>query len=490
MGDEKRPNTKLRHARELRGWSQRYVAERVGTNEHVVSRWESGQHKPNKYFQTELCKLFGLNAEELGFIPAHEKDETTPQSKAPQLPLCQQFLIQPSFPDVTQDIIREEDINKRSEQGISSVDAVNILLNMLADATLQEQSVASKEHQDMNVVRRQLLIQFLEATGITLLLPTLATVANVSSSVATEEFILQCASSLKGCWYLIKGKGLPIAEEILSTYTSSLTTLIQQSSHHLEMLAGLAAQAKLLQAILAMHKLNFLGREMYCHEAVKYGRLSNDKYLYAAALNYLASTYAFCYQQPEKAVSLFRQGLEVLGNEQSVLGSRLYAGLANAYAQSKAEQEAFEAIGHAHACFPNHPELDSTLLYADHGQSNLYMLEGRMYLDLAVHYPHRKYAQKAFDAFSQSIELPSTSERGIAETTIYQADAARGAGDLDRYVTLLTEGAQMARSLDSQKRYSEAFDIFQRTPFQWRNERSIQQLAKEVFQELPRKAKN
>lgn len=179
----------------------------------------------------------------------------------------------------------------------------------------------------------------------------------------------------------------------------------------------------------------------------------------------------------------------MLGDELSVLGSRLHAGLANAYAQCKAEQEAFEAVGLAHACFPDHPELDPAFLYADHGLSNIYMLEGRTYLDLAVHYPYRKYAQKAFDALSQSIKLPSTSERGIAETTIYQADAARGIGDLDHYVALLTEGVHMARLLESQKRYSEAFDIFQRTPLQWKNESSIQQLAKEEFRELPLKAK-
>ncbi len=87
MGDDrKQPNTKLRRARELRGWSQRYVAEQVGTAEQVVSRWESGQHKPNKYFQTELCKLFGMNAEELGFIPAHEQ---APQSTPPEQLLIQ-----------------------------------------------------------------------------------------------------------------------------------------------------------------------------------------------------------------------------------------------------------------------------------------------------------------------------------------------------------------------------------------------------------------
>lgn len=52
------PNTRLKRERELRGWSRRALAEMVGTSEQVYNRWEAGQHKPNRYFQAELCKLF------------------------------------------------------------------------------------------------------------------------------------------------------------------------------------------------------------------------------------------------------------------------------------------------------------------------------------------------------------------------------------------------------------------------------------------------
>ena len=65
---EKHPNSLLKRERELRGWSQQKVAERLGTSEQVVNRWENGQHKPNRYFQTQLCELFGKSAEELGFM--------------------------------------------------------------------------------------------------------------------------------------------------------------------------------------------------------------------------------------------------------------------------------------------------------------------------------------------------------------------------------------------------------------------------------------
>jgi transcriptional regulator with XRE-family HTH domain len=75
---EKQPNEKLRREREIRGWSQQKVAELIGTSNQAVNRWENGQHKPGRYFQTLLCELFGKNAEELGFM---QKPEATHEKK-------------------------------------------------------------------------------------------------------------------------------------------------------------------------------------------------------------------------------------------------------------------------------------------------------------------------------------------------------------------------------------------------------------------------
>lgn len=65
---EKQPNHKLKRERELKGWSQQKVAEYIGTSDQAINRWENGQHKTSKYFQTKLCELFGKSAEELGFM--------------------------------------------------------------------------------------------------------------------------------------------------------------------------------------------------------------------------------------------------------------------------------------------------------------------------------------------------------------------------------------------------------------------------------------
>ena len=72
------PNQKLKAERELRGWSQKYVAEQIGADHYYLSRWERGAIAPSPYYRQKLCALFGKNAEELGLL----REETSQESKA------------------------------------------------------------------------------------------------------------------------------------------------------------------------------------------------------------------------------------------------------------------------------------------------------------------------------------------------------------------------------------------------------------------------
>ncbi|GAC1646038.1 MAG: hypothetical protein NVS4B12_12640 [Ktedonobacteraceae bacterium] len=62
------PNVYLKRQREVRGWSQRYVAQRVETDTFTVGRWERGTSRPSAYFRAKLCALFERDAEDLGFL--------------------------------------------------------------------------------------------------------------------------------------------------------------------------------------------------------------------------------------------------------------------------------------------------------------------------------------------------------------------------------------------------------------------------------------
>src|SRR5215470_16729523 len=62
------PNERLRHARDLKGWSQAELAEQVGTSFEMVSRWERGITVPGPYYRKHLCAALGQTAEELGLL--------------------------------------------------------------------------------------------------------------------------------------------------------------------------------------------------------------------------------------------------------------------------------------------------------------------------------------------------------------------------------------------------------------------------------------
>lgn len=67
-------NPYLKQARERQGWSQEYVAREAGTDAFTVSRWERGVTMPSPHFRQQLCRLFGLNALELGLMPVETEE--------------------------------------------------------------------------------------------------------------------------------------------------------------------------------------------------------------------------------------------------------------------------------------------------------------------------------------------------------------------------------------------------------------------------------
>jgi transcriptional regulator with XRE-family HTH domain len=74
-----KPNRQLRRERDIRGWSQRRVADEIDTSVDTVSKWERGINTPDPHFREKLCVLFGKTALELDFI-SHEPVEIVSSS--------------------------------------------------------------------------------------------------------------------------------------------------------------------------------------------------------------------------------------------------------------------------------------------------------------------------------------------------------------------------------------------------------------------------
>src|SRR5436309_3910279 len=66
--------SRLRQERDRYAWTQSEVAERIGTTQINVSRWENGITVPSPYYRQRLGELFGKSMQELGFIPASTEE--------------------------------------------------------------------------------------------------------------------------------------------------------------------------------------------------------------------------------------------------------------------------------------------------------------------------------------------------------------------------------------------------------------------------------
>jgi transcriptional regulator with XRE-family HTH domain len=62
------PNHFLRSAREIRGWTQEELAEKIGTTSVTISRWESGVTVPSRYFRKKLSVLYEQSIQALGLL--------------------------------------------------------------------------------------------------------------------------------------------------------------------------------------------------------------------------------------------------------------------------------------------------------------------------------------------------------------------------------------------------------------------------------------
>jgi hypothetical protein len=290
----------------------------------------------------------------------------------------------------------------------------------------------------------------------------------------------QCTAALDGCWQLLQGKGFVVVRNILSANMLTLTKLCQQAKYR-DNAASLMSQTKILQGVVAIHKLDYAYRETSCLEAVQYGEMTKDHRIHAAALMYLAYTYTYCYPRiPEKAVQLFGKALKLLDSEAYLLESDICMGMAGAYAQYKEEAEALKIIERSKMAMPPILVQDPSHFYADCALSDCYQWEGRMYTDLAFHFPAKRkdYAQKAYDALLLSSSLGAPSKRHESETAIHRANAARGIGDLHEYIKCLKTGLRIAVEIDSMMRYNEAFAVLRKAPEEWKKERKYKNLVK------------
>lgn len=123
---------RIREERELRGWSQHYVATQIGADRYYLSRWEHGKMLPSPYYREKLCALFGKNARELGFLGAEAHQETeTPEIVSPIPSMVQDPSI-PPLPNTVYTLVgRQEQLTLLKRRLCSATPSTVLALNGL-----------------------------------------------------------------------------------------------------------------------------------------------------------------------------------------------------------------------------------------------------------------------------------------------------------------------------------------------------------------------
>ena len=273
----------------------------------------------------------------------------------------------------------------------------------------------------------------------------------------------------------MRGNDFNVVEQMLPRYLSTLETLAYQPSKYQRSAAKLVTQARLLASLIALHQNNLLKREMHCKQAVALSEIAQDENLHVAALMWLAVTYYYS-KHPTKALQTYQKALPGINAATPLVQGCIYVRMSNAYAQCGQEQEAVRCLRLAQEVFPEDVESDPSSLFADGGRFTLTLWEGLTRLDL-------DQPKDAWDALARIEQLPSTvivPERMRIEIINHRAEAAVAFGDQELFCAYMEMGIIGAKSLGSERRYSEAFDIYKQAKRLWNNESRVKQL-QELF---------
>lgn len=347
--------------------------------------------------------------------------------------------------------------------------------------------MTGQQSQEYQISRRVAL-----ATLATLPTALLATVQFGSfTGVVVEEFFAQCTASITACFHLLGENGLSIVEQVLPTYVPSLKGLAQYPSRYQSHAAYLAAQGCLLSGLLVTHHLpvprNIQQRFAYCQEAIKYSKLSGDKTLQVMSLIHYGYTLYYKGNMPGM-LQAYLQAVPFIESIPDLLKSKLYAGLAHAYAQNGLSENALMSIELAHRVFPTKDVSVPLFVSTDCGEFSLIMDEGRTQLVLGNMTKARSQAslhyQQSEQVFAQLQTLQPDApppDRFLVEIINQQTLAAIKRGDLEAFEQYLIRGMKSAKALGSQQRLQEFANSYSIARDIWPDEKRVWELADLFF---------
>ena len=335
--------------------------------------------------------------------------------------------------------------------------------------------INSLGNQDIHVMlRRQVLQQILGVISLSQVL-SFSPLVFAKPDFSIDDFLYQCEENVLACWRLMKGSEITVVQSVLCTWLPPLEHIIRQSSIYRQRSASLAVQGYIIAGLVAVLRKDYEGAEWCCKQAIEYSEFTEDPNLKVAALKHLATKYNSA-KYHLKTLHTYQEALVSVEQTSPLLQSRIYLGLALAYAQCGKKSEAFQYWDLTQKTFPDKPEDDPSFLYADCGRSSLNHYSGLMYLAFGQ-------ADKAYQIFDEVVQIQqkvAIPERTIIEIVNCKAEAAIMRKNLDLTCAHLQEGVQGAIRLRSEKRLHDSLILYRQARTIWPRERSLLEL-EELF---------
>jgi DNA-binding SARP family transcriptional activator len=296
--------------------------------------------------------------------------------------------------------------------------------------------------------------------------------AHTHPSAMKEDEFNYFQQIIEGGWGFLNVGEWNTAELVLE---SLLPDTMRNASRQRES-ALLAARGLLLRSLIEAHRMKLATMVPLCKQAVAYAKYAGDHTTLCATLNGLAVAFKYN-QQQEEAFKTYLEALCYCDDQANpLIRSRVYAGVAAAFAGKGRKHEADLYIHLACELFPIHPELDPHFLSADHGPYMLAYYQGIMYL--ALNQPQE--ALKAFESYQETLPVSAVPRRNQLEITNHKGRSAILSNNLEIYAQCLQEGIEGALEIESKKRLNELLGIFQEEmPGAWRDNASITKITEQ-----------
>jgi hypothetical protein len=286
---------------------------------------------------------------------------------------------------------------------------------------------------------------------------------------------------------LRKGKDLVFTSDVVAKYLPTLKEIAKTTSApQRKAAADLLVQCYLLKAVLSWDVTSPTDGISYAQRAGFYSQIAEKPLLQIASLR--AQAAALCYaNQWQQALNTGLQAKYIMETGQKELipqltRSYVYAGLATYQAYHGQKQDALTSLKKAHATFFERPEDAAVPLWIDHSVGNLLLNDGLTHTHLGLY-------KEAVDSFGQierdhpdeaAIPFECRIEAQIEQVTaeVSRADQAR---DMNLCITLWTQGIEGAKSMLSNKHFSDALVAYTAMKAAWPGEARIKQLREQLM---------